>query len=142
MDHSRYAIWVFEGFFVATVPGQGPADLVATPLAGEAHNLVHEVGVFGPVFPAEIMRQREGRILRLQIPHYILNRGVQVSRTLGILESKNDGEVVRWRICVVARENEVHFQYTSSFSTHDVPQTGSEHPARARKVHIERESDL
>ena len=98
MDHSRYTVWVFKCIFVATVPIRGPAHFVPTLLIREAHDLVCKVGVFGPILPAEIMRQRVGCIVRLQIPHKILNTRVQGSRSLGILESENNGEVFSGRI--------------------------------------------
>lgn len=47
---------------------QRSANFIAL-LTREVHNPVCEVCVFGPVFPAQTMRQREGRIVRLQIPH-------------------------------------------------------------------------
>lgn len=79
-DHFGYTIWVFKGVLVATLPSQGPADFVRTLILRKAHEIVCEVGVLGPVFPTEIMRQGPRGIFSLQIPNKILNRGVQVSR--------------------------------------------------------------
>lgn len=99
-------LWLLRGVLVTALPVQGPSHSPPTHFVEDAEVLVCKVRVLaGPVCLSEIMGPGQGFVPAIQIPHGVGDFGVRLSCSLGILESKDNGESSGGRVRFVAREN-------------------------------------